>query len=149
MKIGILSDTHGRLPSRVLDLFDDVDLIFHAGDIGSLEVIEALESLAPVHAVSGNMDGGTISRRFPRKDMIEAGKMCFYLVHEPYNIDIDPVAASVNCVIFGHTHQVTIEEKGSVLFLNPGSVCLPRRGPATVIKCLLSGNRLKPEIMTL
>ncbi|MBT8406463.1 MAG: metallophosphatase family protein, partial [Deltaproteobacteria bacterium] len=56
--VGVISDTHGHLRPEVAEAFADVDLIIHAGDIGSHEVLDALRAIAPVHAVRGNMDGG-------------------------------------------------------------------------------------------
>ncbi|RUM87908.1 MAG: YfcE family phosphodiesterase, partial [Thermodesulfatator sp.] len=69
MKTGIISDTHGTLPEKVLDIFQGVDLILHAGDIGSLHIIKELGSIAPVKAVHGNMDYGKIAKLFPRTEM--------------------------------------------------------------------------------
>ena len=150
MKIGILSDTHGRLPAKALDVLKEADAIFHAGDIGSLSVIEALETIGPVHAVSGNMDGNEIRRRFPRKDVIEIDKYCFYLIHEPHLLDIDPATAGVHCVIFGHTHVPFKEERDGVLFINPGSVSLPGyRNPPTLALCSLDLHGIKAEIVSL
>ena len=62
MRIGVISDTHGKLRSTVFDAFEGVDLILHAGDIGGLDIITELEAIAPVQAVHGNTDVGTRSR---------------------------------------------------------------------------------------
>ncbi len=56
MLIGVISDTHGYFDPRLPDVFRGVERILHAGDIGSLEVVERLEAIAPVVAVHGNMD---------------------------------------------------------------------------------------------
>ncbi len=149
-KIGILSDTHGRMPAKALDVFKEADAIFHAGDIGSLSIIEALESIGPVYAVSGNMDGSEIRRRFPRKDLIEIGRYCFYLIHEPHLLDIEPATAGVHCVVFGHTHVPFKEERDGVLFINPGSASLPGyKNPPTVALCSLDRQGIKAEIVSL
>jgi hypothetical protein len=65
LKIGLLSDTHGWLNPRILTHFQNVDQIWHAGDIGSYDVIEQLQTLAPVKAVYGNIDGAEMRREFP------------------------------------------------------------------------------------
>ena len=57
MKIGLLSDTHGWLDKQVFSHFEDCDEIWHAGDIGSIDVIERLAALKPLRAVYGNIDG--------------------------------------------------------------------------------------------
>ena len=57
-KIGIISDTHGLVSQRVVKSFKDVDLIVHAGDIGTHEVLETLQATARVYPVRGNVDDG-------------------------------------------------------------------------------------------
>ena len=150
MKIGIISDTHGRLAEKVLDVLDGIDVIFHAGDIGSLSVVDALESVAPVFGVCGNMDGIEIAKRFPRRDLVELAGECFYIIHEPYLLDIDPKTAGVDCVIFGHTHIPLIEKRDGVLFINPGSASVPKyKNPPTVAVCEIKEGSLKPSILSL
>jgi len=63
-KVGILSDTHGFLHPRILEFFLDVDEIWHAGDIGNAETVEALEKQKPLRAVYGNIDGYDLRVRF-------------------------------------------------------------------------------------
>lgn len=148
MKIGIISDTHGSLPQKVFGLFEGVKAIFHAGDIGSFSVIEDLADIAPVYAVAGNMDRGALAKRFPKTDLIEIDDFCIYMVHEPYLLDIDPVAAGINCVIFGHTHAAHIEKKEGVLFLNPGSASIPRFGQRpSVMVCHMDGKDIRPVLL--
>ena len=65
VKIGLLSDTHGFLDPKIYTLFSEVDEIWHAGDIGSLEVLDALEQFKPVRVVFGNIDGSEIRSRTP------------------------------------------------------------------------------------
>jgi putative phosphoesterase len=65
MKIGLISDTHGHLPGKVHDAFKTVDLILHAGDIGSQDIINELETIAPVYAVHGNIDGWPLRKIYP------------------------------------------------------------------------------------
>ncbi len=150
MKIGIISDTHGRLSDKVLELFKGAEAIFHAGDIGSPKVIEALEELAPVYAVSGNMDFGTLAERFPRKDYIELDGLFFHIMHEPYLLDIDPAAAGIDCVIFGHTHEPFCQERQGVLFINPGSATFPKRGNSPSVACCnIKDKKITPVIYTL
>lgn len=59
-KIGLLSDTHGLLDKRVFEHFEPCDEIWHAGDIGSAEVLRALREFRPTRAVFGNIDGGEV-----------------------------------------------------------------------------------------
>ena len=63
MRIGILSDTHGYFHPAIPDYLSDVDLILHAGDIGTTDILDQLEALAPTRAVWGNIDGQDIRHR--------------------------------------------------------------------------------------
>ena len=66
IKIGLLSDTHGYWDEKYLQYFEPCDEIWHAGDIGSLEVAERLAAFRPFRAVYGNIDGQDIRRLYPQ-----------------------------------------------------------------------------------
>lgn len=128
--IGVVSDTHGLLRPEVLSAFHEgeprVELILHAGDVGSLGVLDGLATLAPVRAVRGNVDGPPLSARLPETDVVEAGGLRLYLLHDLSRLDLDPAAAGLAAVIFGHSHAPASYRKDGVLYLNPGSAG-PRR----------------------
>lgn len=67
-KIGLLSDTHAYWDERYLKYFNDCDEIWHAGDIGSIDIVERLQAFRPLRAVYGNIDGQDIRRLFPETD---------------------------------------------------------------------------------
>ena len=67
-KIGIISDTHGVLPYKIHEVFEGVDQIIHAGDIGSEDIITELEVIAPVSAVFGNTDNYAIRKKIKGKN---------------------------------------------------------------------------------
>ena len=92
-RIGIISDTHGLVRPEAVQALVGVDLIVHAGDIGSLAVIEELRRLAPVRAVRGNVDRGAWANAFPSTEVVECGECLLYVLHEPDELDLDPVAA--------------------------------------------------------
>ncbi|RJP77585.1 MAG: metallophosphoesterase [Desulfobacteraceae bacterium] len=121
--IGIISDTHGRLPSSVYMTFENMDLIIHAGDIDTKEVLEELQSIAPVVAVRGNMDFGPWTESLRESETVEVGGLVLYVRHIVGNI---PASALVDVVISGHTHRPSITKQKGVLFLNPGSAGLQR-----------------------
>jgi hypothetical protein len=148
--VGVLSDTHGLLRSSVTETFQGVDLILHAGDVGGGEVIAALERIAPVVAVQGNMDGHWASDRLPAFEMVSVGGVMMLILHDLLTLDMDPEAAGVGVVISGHTHQPRVDTKGDVLYLNPGSVG-PRRFDYPISAALLeiNGTRVSPRILTL
>ena len=66
-RIGLLSDTHAYWDERYAKYFGECDEIWHAGDIGSMELVERLQEIAPLRAVHGNIDGGDVRRMFPEK----------------------------------------------------------------------------------
>ncbi len=117
MLIGVISDTHGYFDPRLPDIFRGVDRILHAGDIGSLEVIEKLEAIAPVVAVHGNMDRPDVASGLPADATTEVEGLRIYLVHRPQ--DARP-GEGVRVVVQGHTHRSRIEEKDGILYVNPG-----------------------------
>ena len=120
-RIGIISDTHSLLRDEAVEALANVDLIIHAGDIGSADVIDRLADLAPVKAVRGNIDKSPWADRFPITDAFEVDGTFFYLIHEISQIDIDPDAGGFDVVIHGHSHKPTAEIHSNVLYLNPGS----------------------------
>ncbi|MBU1055098.1 MAG: metallophosphatase family protein [Proteobacteria bacterium] len=147
-RIGILSDTHGLLRPEVLSAIADCDIIFHAGDIGDLQVLHVLGKIAPVHAVKGNTDKGKWTQDLP---LIKAVDVCghyFYILHEIEDLDLDPAVANLNMVIFGHTHRAQVKQQDSIFYLNPGSAG-PRRSnlPVTIAKVTVNSKELIPEII--
>ncbi|MFH1139497.1 MAG: metallophosphoesterase family protein [Pseudomonadota bacterium] len=142
MKIGVMSDTHltrvqESLTRIVEECFADVDLILHAGDIVSGEVLDYLES-AGVTAVCGNMDGAVAASRLPTKLVLEAGGAVIGLIHgwgAPQGLSRRVRAEFPNkldCLVFGHSHQPLISEVEGELWFNPGSALAPRGGPGTI-----------------
>jgi len=145
--VGIISDTHGHLRPEVAEAFAGVDLIIHAGDIGNNEVLEALRSIAPVHAVRGNMDGGW-AHDLPVTEVVEVGEVLIYVLHDAYLLNLDPAAAGFVAVINGHTHRAAVEKRKGVLFLNPGSAS-PHSSSGTVALLRIRGTSIVPEVVTL
>ena len=145
--VGIISDTHGHLRPEVAEAFAGVDLIIHAGDIGNNEVLETLRSIAPVHAVRGNMDGGW-AHDLPVTEVVEVGEVLIYVLHDAYLLNLDPAAAGFVAVINGHTHRAAVEKRKGVLFLNPGSAS-PHSSSGTVALLRIRGTSLEPEVVEL
>ncbi|WHZ24052.1 MAG: hypothetical protein OJF47_003164 [Nitrospira sp.] len=127
MRIEVVSDTHGLFDRALLRHFAGVDHILHAGDIGKGEVIEQLERIAPVTAVSGNVDGFEASG-VPVEQVIELAGRRIALYHRLYEKgtltrDGAGLLARTNPVIcvYGHSHQPKAEWREGVLLFNPGS----------------------------
>ena len=128
MLLGVVSDTHGYLNPRVPDLLRGVERILHAGDIGDARIIDELSSIAPVTAVRGNNDRIGPTSLYPEKVTLELSGRIILLTHQvkvPKAVD-DPgiksyLDASVDVVVFGHSHIALQEGLGPILFFNPGA----------------------------
>jgi putative phosphoesterase len=126
-RIGVISDTHGLFDDAIRGHFAGVEHIVHAGDIGRPSVIDRLETIAPVTAVSGNVDGFEASG-FPREAVITIAGRRIALFHRLYEggtmtaegrAFLDRAGADV-CV-FGHTHKPMAERLDGMWLFNPGS----------------------------
>jgi putative phosphoesterase len=133
--IGIISDTHSLLRPEALRALKGSDLIIHAGDIGSFEIIDELRTIAPVVAVKGNIDKGSVLSQLPATAVVETQSALIYVLHDIHQLDIDPAAAHFDIVISGHSHKARRMERAGVLYLNPGGAG-PRRFklPVTVAR---------------
>jgi uncharacterized protein len=126
MKIGVVSDTHGLLRPEVLPALKGVEHILHLGDVGKPSILKELETIAPVHAVRGNVDREGACSRLPETDVLLFEGHYLYLLHDIGTLHLDPAAAKFSVVLYGHSHRASIAHKKGVLYFNPGS-CGPRR----------------------
>ena len=148
--IGVISDTHGHIPSGVPKAFQKVDLIIHAGDIGEQPVLDKLSKIAPVVAVRGNMDFEKWTRRLPETEIIEIGQIVLYVLHIANRLDANPSKTDFKAVISGHTHRPDVYEKNGIMFINPGSASYPKFGhPASAALIQIEGDDLRVEIIRL
>ena len=101
-------------------------------------------------AVRGNVDAEPWARRLPATEVAEAGRKTFYILHRIADLDLKPQSAKIDAVIFGHSHQPTVEWRDGVLFFNPGSAG-PRRFslPVTLGRIEIVEGELRPEIIAL
>jgi putative phosphoesterase len=150
MLIGLISDTHGLLRPEALAALRGSDLILHAGDIGTPEVLDRLRELAPTFAVRGNNDTQAWAEALPARETVEADGVPICMVSQVAHLFREPVAPGCAAVVFGHTHQPAIETRKGLLYVNPGSAG-PRRFtlPVTVARLRVAGRELRPEIVTL
>ncbi len=129
-RIGLLSDTHGYWDGRYLKYFEECQEIWHAGDIGSLEVAERLAAFRPLRAVYGNIDGQDIRIRYPETDRFTIDETDVLMKHiGGYPGRYDP---SIRAQIFvhppklfisGHSHilKVKYDKTLGLLHINPGA----------------------------
>jgi putative phosphoesterase len=148
--VGVLSDTHGLLRPELLTALANVDHILHAGDIGDPAILTALSRIAPVTAIRGNIDTHGPNSLLPATEAIELAGCLLYLVHAREDLDLNPHAAGIAAVIYGHSHKPSIEHHRGVLYLNPGSSG-PRRFNLPITCALLRITNAHPlaEILPL
>lgn len=152
VEIGIISDTHGLVRPEVYAAFAGVDLILHAGDIGSYDVILELEPIAPVKAVAGNVDTDLL-HRLDEKIVFQLADRAIHLQHILHDIPEENTVTdspTSKIFIFGHSHQPMNRQVGSALYFNPGSAG-PRRFklPITVGRITLNENNVTGRIISL
>ncbi len=152
MRIGLLSDTHipeaaTELPAQIKEIFRDVDLIMHAGDIYIVSVLDELERLAPVLAAKGDDDYLEVinDRRVEKKHILTVEGTTIWLVHEkPWAWDQDEKPPDV--IVFGHTHRDTVENNEGTLLVNPGSLTFPNYRHRLGTVAILTVNSGKTEV---
>jgi len=150
LTVGLISDTHGLLRPRALAALGGSDLIVHAGDIGDAAILDTLRELAPVTAVRGNNDRNATFDALPDTDVLQAGDVLIYVIHDLGEIDVDPAAAGFHVVVSGHSHRPKVEARDGVLYVNPGSAG-PRRFtlPVAVGRLRIQGATVTPSIVEL
>lgn len=129
-RIGLLSDTHGYWDERYRKYFAECDEIWHAGDIGSMEIADKLEEIAPLRAVYGNMDGQDVRLRFHETDRFEIEGADILLKHiGGYPGHYDPSVRTTlyanppKLFVCGHSHilKVQYDKSLQMLHINPGA----------------------------
>ena len=154
MLIAILADTHlprgsRAIPAACLERVRAADLVLHAGDLSTAEVLEDLRALGPpVAAVHGNIDSADVRRMLPERQVVDAAGARIGLVH-----DAGPALGRLrrmrlafpecDAVVFGHSHIPLHEEEDGFQIFNPGSPTERRRAPRTSMG-LLSVSRRGP-----
>jgi putative phosphoesterase len=113
-------------------------------------VLQALRTIAPVHAIRGNNDKGGWARDLPTDRVVEIGRRRIYVLHNLAELDLDPWAAGFGAVVSGHSHKPVVERREGMLFVNPGSAG-PRRFtlPTTVAMLDVRADRLEAAIVPL
>jgi len=148
--VGVISDTHGRLPQSVLTAFNGVDLIIHAGDIGKAEVLGSLDQVAPTIGVRGNMDMGSWASHLTKQEIIIISNSTLCVLHDVFRLELNSDPSPYDAVISGHTHRPMVEKQNGVLYLNPGSAVQPRYGyPASVALLRIRGNSIGARLIEL
>lgn len=129
-KLGLLSDTHGFLDKDILKFLSTTDEIWHAGDIGSMQVVDALQSIKPLRAVYGNIDSSDIRLTFPKIQQFTIEELKIFMTHiggypGHYERNIKTALKESGAKIFiaGHSHilKVISDKELDLLHINPGA----------------------------
>jgi len=176
--IGIISDTHipsraKALPEEIFEIFKNVDLIIHAGDIENLETLKELEKIAEVIAVEGNMDQKETKEKLPEGISLKIYNFKIGIIHSPFsfwlgshfNLVQEKMAKklaqkeNLDILIFGHTHQPFLKdaerpkefdlEEKKVLLINPGSATVPFFTEPSVAILRINPKNFEAEILNL
>ena len=136
MRVGVISDTHGLLRPEVFDVFEHVDHILHAGDVGKPEILIELEAIAPVTAVYGNVDGPELRARLTQVAEVELDGFAVVVTHgdqfgHPTPEALHAAFPKAEIIVYGHTHKPLLElVDRTVTVMNPGGAGGPRFGIA-------------------
>ena len=142
MRVGLISDTHGLMRADVFRVFEGVDRILHAGDVGRVEILDELNTIAPVDAVYGNTDGWDLRPMLAADRTLELEGHRVVVVHgdvlgSPTPAALRAAFPRADVIVYGHTHrQLVDEQEGGALVVNPGAA-----GPARF--------KLKPSVALL
>jgi uncharacterized protein len=150
MKIGVISDTHGLLRPEVPPAFAGVEHILHLGDVGDFAILKTLEQVAPITAIRGNVDRNGKCGKLPETEVMLFEGHYIYMLHDVHTLHLDPAAAKISSVLYGHSHQPSVRRHKGVLYFNPGS-CGPRRFelPVTVGLMTITQIEISAEIVHL
>jgi putative phosphoesterase len=129
-RIGVISDTHGYLDSRILEFFEQVDQVWHAGDIGSIAIADTLKNFKPLVAVHGNIDDHIVRLQYKADEFFSVEETSILLTHiggYPGHYDAhsrDLISqARPDLFVCGHSHilRIIYDKKFQMLTLNPGA----------------------------
>jgi putative phosphoesterase len=124
VRVGLISDTHNLLRPAALEFLRGSDHIIHAGDVCRPEVLEALRAIAPLTAVRGNNDQGDWAQALAQQELLDIGGVRVLVIHDL--ADLRELPPGIRVVASGHSHKPEVQERGGVVYVNPGSAG-PRR----------------------
>lgn len=129
-RIALLSDTHNYLEPKMLKYFDSCDQIWHAGDVGTIAIMDELAKIKPVIAVYGNIDGQDVRNVYPKNQHFMCEQVKVFITHiggypNRYSLDALNEITRENPQLFicGHSHilKVMFDPKYKLLHINPGA----------------------------
>lgn len=144
MKIGILSDTHGTFDSRLIEFFREADELWHAGDIGNIELADQIVAFKPLRAVYGNIDDHRLRTVYPRFQhfICESTSVLMTHIGNDETARTNLVRLKPTIYITGHSHILKVHNHNGVLCINPGAAGFGYQGVRTAIRLQIDGERI-------
>lgn len=152
MKIGLMSDTHGYIDPKIYSYFKDVDEIWHAGDVGSIDVIDELRKFKPLRGVYGNIDDYIIRKELPEFNRFLCEEVEVLITHiggkpgkysKPALEELEKKAPKL--FICGHSHilLVKMDPRFNMLWMNPGACGYKGfHDVKTILRFSITGDRI-------
>lgn len=152
-RIGLLSDTHSYLDPKIFKYFEHCDEIWHAGDVGSMDIIDQLNQFKKTRIVFGNIDGHVIRSAVKETEIFQLEMHKILMVHiagkfESYNAGVREKIVNENpsILVCGHSHllKVAFDKKYNLLYMNPGAC--GKNGfheVRTIIRFVIDGSDIK------
>lgn len=144
MKIGILSDTHGTFDEPLIKFFADTDCLWHAGDIGSLELADRIAAFKPLIAVHGNIDDHRVRTVYGRFKHFTCEDVSILMTHIGNEAEARIKLAQLRPTIYvtGHSHILKVHNQGNTLCVNPGAAGFGYQGVRTALRLEIDGTRI-------
>ena len=148
-EIGVISDTHGLLRPEAEKYLEGSDIIIHAGDIGTIELISKLKRIAPIYAIRGNVDKENWPDEFPETMELEILDKRIFIIHNINEFNIGN-EKNYDIIISGHSHKPLIKKMNDILYLNPGSAGKKRFSlPVSIAHVKISEDKISAELIEL
>lgn len=139
-RVGLISDTHGHLRPEVFAALEGVERVLHAGDVEDPDHLADLSVIAPVTAVSGNVDGPAVRAGVPEEAVLAVGGVRVAVIHgHQVHPDYRLLLArfpDARVIVHGHTHVPRCDVVGDVLLVNPGAAGKAQKGHSPSVAIL-------------
>jgi hypothetical protein len=160
LRVGVISDTHipsraPAVPPRVFEVFEGIHLILHAGDVSVRAALDELATMAPVHAVAGNVDDPSLQAGLPAQLRLDLDGIPVGMIHDSgastgRRERMRRRFPGCRVVVYGHSHLPVVEDREGLMLLNPGSACDPRRAKIPTVAILeIAGGEVSARLVSL
>lgn len=150
IRVGLISDTHGLVRPEALAWLRGCHHIVHAGDVGEPGILAELGRVAPVTAVRGNVDIAPWAAALGDTAQLDLGPVSILVIHDLAQLTASAATRGIRVVVSGHSHEPSVEERGGVLYVNPGSAG-PRRFslPISIGELIVTGTTVSARTVAL